>query len=58
VPEGALARYNLTREEGFVASRINGTWDLKSIVMLSPLREVEILQTMEKFKSMGLIGLR
>ncbi len=57
-PESTLAHYNLTHEEGFVASRINGTWDLKSIVMLSPLREVEILQIVEKFKSMGLIGLR
>ncbi len=58
VSERTLASHNLTHEEGFVASRINGTWDLKSIVMLSPLREIEILQVVDKFKSMGLIGLR
>jgi tetratricopeptide (TPR) repeat protein len=58
VPESALARYNLTHQEGFVASRINGTWDVKSIVMLSPLREIEILQTLDKLKRIGLIDLR
>jgi hypothetical protein len=58
VPETSLTRYNLTHEEGFVASRINGSWDLKSIVMLSPLREVEILQIVEKMLKLGLIGLK
>ena len=58
VPESSLPRFSLTREEGFVASRINGTWDLKSIVMLSPLREIEILQVLEKFRTMNLIALK
>ena len=48
VPESALMNHNLTHEEGFIASRINGTWDVKSIVMLSPLREIEILQVLDK----------
>jgi tetratricopeptide (TPR) repeat protein len=58
VPESALTRHNLTHEEGFVASRINGTWDVKSIVMLSPLRELEILQVIDKLMKMGLIALK
>jgi len=58
VPAATLAHHNLTNEEGFVASRINGTWDTKSIVMLSPLRELEILQVLDKLMKMGLIGLR
>ncbi len=58
VPESSLTRHNLTHEEGFVASRINGTWDVKSIVMLSPLRELEILQVVDKLLRMGLIGLK
>ena len=58
VPISTLAHHNLTHEEGFVASRINGTWDAKSIVMLSPLRELEILQVLDKLMKMGLIGLR
>ncbi len=58
VPESSLTRYNLSHEEGFVASRINGTWDVKSIVMLSPLREIEILQVLEKLLKMKLIALK
>src|SRR5688572_3700644 len=49
IPEATLSNYNLNHQEGFVASRINGDWDLKSIVMLSPLREFEILQIINKF---------
>ncbi len=58
VPEIQLRRYKLSREEAFVASRINGTWDVKSIVMLSPLRELEILQVLEKLMKLGLIALK
>jgi hypothetical protein len=58
IPESALTRYSLTHEEGFVASRINGTWDVKSIVMLSPLRELEILLVLDKLLKMELIALK
>jgi tetratricopeptide (TPR) repeat protein len=58
IPESSLIQYNLTHEEGFVASRINGTWDVKSIVMLSPLREIEILQVLDKLLRMELIALK
>jgi tetratricopeptide (TPR) repeat protein len=58
IPESSLTRYNLTHEEGFVASRINGTWDIKSIVMLSPLREIEILQVLDKLLKLQLIALK
>lgn len=58
VPESALTRHNLTHQEGFIASRINGTWDVKSIVMLSPLREIEILQILDKLIKMNLIALK
>ncbi|MGD0101366.1 MAG: DUF4388 domain-containing protein [Acidobacteriota bacterium] len=58
IPESSLTRYHLTHEEGFIASRINGTWDIKSIVMLSPLRELEILQVIDKLLKMGLIALK
>lgn len=58
VSPATLVHHSLSHEEGFVASRINGTWDTKSIVMLSPLRELEILQVLDKLMKMGLIGLR
>ncbi len=58
VPESALTRYGLSHQEGFVASRINGAWDVKSIVMLSPLREIEILQVLDKLIRMKLVALK
>ena len=58
IPEASLMRYNLSHEEGFVASRINGTWNVKSIVMLSPLREIEILQVLDKLLKLQLIALK
>jgi hypothetical protein len=58
VPESSLTRASLTPQEGFVASRINGAWDVKSIVMLSPLREIEILQTLDKLMRSRLVALR
>jgi len=58
VPESSLMEYDLTNQEGFVASRINGSWDVNSIVMLSPLREIEILQILEKLINMKLIALK
>jgi hypothetical protein len=58
VPETTLMQHSFTNEEGFVASRVNGNWDIKSIVMLSPLKELVILQVIEKLARMGLIGLK
>lgn len=58
VPDAALAKFNLTAEEGFVASRVNGAWDVKSIVMLSPLREVDILVILDKLVRLKVIGLK
>ncbi|MBM3791955.1 MAG: DUF4388 domain-containing protein [Acidobacteria bacterium] len=58
VPETSLTQYQLSHQEGFIVSRINDTWDIKSIVMLSPLREIEVLQVLEKLLKMGLIDLK
>ncbi len=58
VSESDLMRFSLTHQEGFVVSRINGAWDVKSIVMLSPLRELEVLQILEKLCKLDLISLK
>jgi hypothetical protein len=58
VPQSALARHKLSHQEAFVASRINGSSDVKSIVMLAPVREIEILQTMDKLMKLNLIALK
>ena len=48
----------LTPEEVFLISRINGAWDLKSIIDISPLGEVEALRIMKRLMDRGLIKLR
>jgi tetratricopeptide (TPR) repeat protein len=58
VPISSLTTYKLTHQEGFVASRINGAWDIRTIVMLAPLREIEVLQTLERLIKMNILGLR
>jgi hypothetical protein len=56
-PQSALTRHSLSYQEGFVASRI-GSCDVRSIIMLSPLGELEVLQILEKLLKLGLIALK
>ena len=49
---------SLTPEEVFLISRINGSWDLQSIISISPLGEVEALRLLKKLKDRGILGLR
>lgn len=53
-----LTTEELKPEEGFLLSRINGTWDLKSIIDISPLGEVEALLIMKRLLDRGIIELR
>ena len=55
VPETDLLKFNLSSQEGFIASRINGSMDVKSIVTVSPMREFEILQSLDRLLNMELI---
>jgi len=48
----------LTPEEVFLVSRVNGSWDLKSIVSISPLREVDALRVFKRLKERGIIALK
>jgi hypothetical protein len=47
----------LSPQEGFLVSRINGTWDLRSIISISPLREVDALLCMDRLRRRGVIEL-
>jgi tetratricopeptide (TPR) repeat protein len=58
VSPASLTSYSLNHQEGFIASRVNGAWDVKTIVMLAPLREMEVLQTLERLIKMNILGLR
>jgi len=60
VPELAIPISDITERtfsphEGFVLSRINGQWDVKSIMKISPIRELEVLMIFQKFLKDGVI---
>jgi uncharacterized protein DUF4388 len=48
----------LTPEEVFLVSRVNGSWDLKSIVSISPLREVDALRVLKRLKERGILAFK
>ena len=58
IPVGQLESQQLSPEEFFLISRIDGSWDVKSIIQVSPLREVDALKTLRRMKDQGLIVLR
>ncbi|MGB8931992.1 MAG: DUF4388 domain-containing protein [Anaeromyxobacteraceae bacterium] len=51
----AAKRLSSTDRE--VAGRINGSWDVASIALASPLREAETLKVIRKLKRLGLVDL-
>jgi len=53
----SLTREPLGPEEMFLLSRMNGSWDLKSIIDVSPLDEVEALRLMKRLLDRGLIAI-
>jgi hypothetical protein len=60
VPELAIPLAGLTQRpfsphEGFVLSRINGQWDVKSIMKISPMKELEVLMIFQKLLRDGVI---
>jgi hypothetical protein len=48
----------LSPEEFFLLSRIDGTWDVKSIIQISPIREIDALRTLKRMIEKGVIELR
>jgi hypothetical protein len=51
------ASRRLTFADREVAARVNGTWDVASITLSSPLREVETLKAIRKLVRLGLVDL-
>jgi hypothetical protein len=45
-------------KEFYLLSRIDGSWDVKSIVQLAPLREADTLRTLKRLREAGVIDLR
>lgn len=53
----SLVNENLSPQEGFLVSRINGTWDLKSIISISPMKEFDALRCMDRLRRRGIVEL-
>lgn len=53
----ALKEVSLTSQEAFIVTRINGRWDVRSIVMICPIGEVETLRALKRFIDEGIITL-
>lgn len=51
-----LNREQLSPQEGFLLSRINGSWDIQSILSICPFREADSLRMMRNLLSRGIIG--
>ena len=54
----SLTAEQLSPTEFFLLSRIDGTWDVKSIIQITPLREVDVLRTLKRMREKGLIELK
>lgn len=52
-----LAQQQLAPQEGFVLSRINGEWDVQSILSICPFREADSLRMMKTLLDKGIIGI-
>jgi hypothetical protein len=50
-----LTEQPLNAKEGFILSRINNSWDIKSILAVCPFREAESLQIIKRLLMSGLI---
>ena len=55
---GAITKMDLSAEQGFLVSRINGVWDVKSIVKVSPFGEKMCMDILKKFLNDGVIGFK
>jgi hypothetical protein len=51
-----LAKKEIGPQEGFVLSRINGEWDIQSILSICPFREADSLLMIKKLWDNGIIG--
>jgi uncharacterized protein DUF4388 len=52
-----LAKKEIGPQEGFVLSRINGDWDIESILSICPFREADSLRMIKSMMDNGIIGL-
>lgn len=56
VQPSGLSQQQIGPEEGFVLSRINGEWDVQSILSICPFREADSLRMIKRLRDNGIIG--
>jgi hypothetical protein len=55
IPLSEVTAQTLSPQEGFILSRINGQWDVKAIMKISPMKELEVLMVFDRFLKAGVI---
>jgi uncharacterized protein DUF4388 len=56
IQSAELAKKEIEPQEGFVLSRVNGEWDIQSILSICPFREADSLRMIKKLWDEGIIG--
>ena len=56
VQPAELTNQQIDPQEGFVLSRINGSWDVQSILSICPFREADCLRMIRKLMDRGIVG--
>jgi hypothetical protein len=52
-----ITKMNFSPNEGFILSRINGQWDIGSLIKISPIRETDAMLIFHKLWKDGIIAL-
>ncbi|HEY6660921.1 MAG TPA: DUF4388 domain-containing protein [Pyrinomonadaceae bacterium] len=52
-----LPNQEIDPQEGFLLSRINGSWDIQAILSICPFREADCLRMIRKLMDRGIVGL-
>jgi Domain of unknown function (DUF4388) len=55
IPLTEVTAQTLSPQEGFILSRINGQWDVKAIMKISPMKELEVQMIFHRFLKAGVI---
>jgi hypothetical protein len=58
IPQSELARLRLSAPERYLLSRCDGRRDVRALVQLAPLRELEVLKAVRRFADAELVELR
>jgi hypothetical protein len=55
-PVTEITQMNFTPNEGFILSRINGQWDIGSLIKISPIREPDAMLIFYRLWKTGIIA--